>query len=71
MLSVWTRSIAYIATLVQPSSLPHKKDQVLSVLEAMKMENRSLCPVSGKKVKVIKVVKGQSVMTDEILLIFE
>jgi len=35
------------------------------------MENRLLCPVSGKKVKEIKVVKGQSVMTGEVLLIFE
>ena len=47
------------------------KEQVLFVLEAMKMENRLLCPVSGKKVKEIKVVKGQSVMTGEVLLIFE
>ena len=47
------------------------KDQVLFVLEAMKMENRLLCPVGGKKVKEIKVVKGQSVMTGEVLLIFE
>jgi len=47
------------------------KDQVLFVLEAMKMENRLLCPVSGKKVKEIKVVKGQSVMTGEVLLLFE
>ena len=48
-----------------------KKDQVLFVLEAMKMENRLLSPVSGKKVKEIKVVKGQSIMTDEVLLILE
>ena len=47
------------------------KDQVLFVLEAMKMENRLLCPASEKKVKEIKVVKGQSVMTGEVLLIFE
>jgi biotin carboxyl carrier protein len=47
------------------------KDQVLFVLEAMKMENRLLCSVSGKKVKEIKVVKGQSVMTGEVLLLFE
>ena len=45
-----------------------KKDQVLFVLEAMKMENRLLSPVSGKKVKEIKVVKGQSIMTDEVPL---
>ena len=48
-----------------------RKEQVLFVLEAMKMENRLLCPASGKKVKEIKVVKGQSVMTGEVLLIFE
>lgn len=48
-----------------------RKDQVLFVLEAMKMENRLLCPVNGKKVKEIKVVKGQSVMTGEVLLSFE
>ena len=48
-----------------------KKDQVLFVLEAMKMENRLLGPVSGKKVKEIKVVKGQSIITDEVLLILE
>jgi|GEM_PF-885352 biotin carboxyl carrier protein len=47
------------------------KDQVLFILEAMKMENRLLCPASGKKVKEIRVVKGQSVMTGEVLLIFE
>ena len=32
------------------------------------MENRLLCPVNGKKVKEIKVVKGQSVMTGEVPL---
>ena len=48
-----------------------RKEQVLFVLEAMKMENRLLCPVNGKKVKEIKVVKGQSVMTGEVLLSFE
>jgi biotin carboxyl carrier protein len=37
----------------------------------MEMENRLLCPVNGKKVKEIKVVKGQSVMTGEVLLSFE
>ena len=47
------------------------KDQVLFVLEAMKMENRLLCPASEKKVKEIKVVKGQSVMTGEVILLFE
>ena len=47
------------------------RHQVLFVLEAMKMENRLLCPVSGKKVKEIKAIKGQSVMTGEVLLIFE
>jgi biotin carboxyl carrier protein len=47
------------------------KDQVLFVLEAMKMENRLLCPANEKKVKEIKVIKGQSVMTGEVLLIFE
>ncbi|HEY7082791.1 MAG TPA: biotin/lipoyl-containing protein [Nitrososphaeraceae archaeon] len=47
------------------------KGQVLFVLEAMKMENRLLCPASGKKVKEIKVVKGQSVTTGEVLLVFE
>jgi biotin carboxyl carrier protein len=45
--------------------------QVLFILEAMKMENRVLCPASEKKVKEIKVVKGQSVMTGEVLVIFE
>ena len=48
-----------------------RKEQVLFVLEAMKIENRLLCPVNGKKVKEIKVVKGQSVMTGEVLLRFE
>jgi biotin carboxyl carrier protein len=37
----------------------------------MEMENRLLCPVNGKKAKEIKVVKGQSVMTGEVLLSFE
>ena len=48
-----------------------RKEQVLFVLEAMKIENRLLCQLMEKKVKEIKVVKGQSVMTGEVLLRFE
>ena len=48
-----------------------KHGQVLFVLEAMKMENRLICPISEKRIKEIKVVKGQSVMSGEILLRFE
>lgn len=48
-----------------------KNGQVLFVLEAMKMENRLICPISGKRIKEIKVVKGQSVMTGDVLLRFE
>lgn len=56
--------------LVEVGSIA-KKGQVLLVLEAMKMENRLICPISGKRIKEIKVVTGQSVRTGEVLLRFE
>ncbi|HEX5186368.1 MAG TPA: acetyl-CoA carboxylase biotin carboxyl carrier protein subunit [Nitrososphaeraceae archaeon] len=45
-------------------------DQVLIVLEAMKMENQIKSPKSGT-IKTIKIVNNQSVKRGDILLTFE
>ena len=47
-----------------------KKDKVVFVIEAMKMENDIVAPIDGT-VKEIKVVIGQTVEVDTILAVIE
>lgn len=47
-----------------------KKEQVLMVMEAMKMENKVLAELSGK-VKSIKVTVGESVLQGQVLIEIE
>jgi biotin carboxyl carrier protein len=47
-----------------------KEGQVLMILEAMKMEIQIKSPVS-KRIKEIKVSKGQSVKIGDVLISFE
>lgn len=46
------------------------KDQPLVILEAMKMENQIKSPLKGR-IREIRVDKGQSVKTGEVLVTFE
>ncbi len=47
-----------------------KKDEVVFVIESMKMENDIVAPIDGI-VKEIKVVIGQTVEADTILAVIE
>jgi biotin carboxyl carrier protein len=47
-----------------------KQDEVVFVIEAMKMENDIVAPIDGI-VKEIKVVIGQTVEVDKILAVIE
>ena len=47
-----------------------KEDQILIVLEAMKMEIPVMAPVSGT-IKEIKVAEGDTVESDTVLAIIE
>jgi len=47
-----------------------RRDEVVFVIEAMKMENDIVAPIDGV-LKEIKVVVGQTVETDTILAVIE
>jgi biotin carboxyl carrier protein len=59
-----------IVDILTTTGIVIKEGQVLMILEAMKMEIQIKSPVS-KRIKEIKVSKGQSVKIGDILISFE